>query len=55
MDWNLNALARRMGDPALHFRIAVGIVLLVTFVHTSALPLIVSWDGMQYIHLANVL
>ncbi|MBV9404768.1 MAG: glycosyltransferase family 39 protein [Acidobacteriaceae bacterium] len=51
----MNALLNRARDPGLHFRVAVAIVVLVTFVHISALPLIVSWDGMQYIHLANVL
>ena len=45
----------RLADPHLHFSIAIAIVLLVTFVHVLTLPLVVSYDGMQYVHLANVL
>jgi 4-amino-4-deoxy-L-arabinose transferase-like glycosyltransferase len=44
-----------IANPRLHFSIGVGVVLLVTFLHTMALPLIVSYDGMEYAHLANVL
>ncbi len=47
-------LKQRFADPHFQFRIAVAFVLLVTFVHMMALPLIVSYDGMEYVHLANV-
>jgi len=39
----------------LYFAIGMGMVLLVTFIHVMALPLVVSYDGMEYAHLANVL
>ncbi|HEX4167516.1 MAG TPA: hypothetical protein VHZ55_18780 [Bryobacteraceae bacterium] len=42
-------------NPDLFFSIGIAVVLLITFVHTLALPLIVSYDGMEYAHLANVL
>ncbi len=46
---------QRFADPHFQFRIAVAFVVLVTLVHMMALPLIVSYDGMEYVHLANVL
>ena len=39
----------------LQFWLAVSFVVVVTFVHTLALPLLITYDGMEYAHLANVL
>lgn len=39
----------------LRFSIAAAFVVLVTMIHMLALPLIVSYDGMEYVHLADVL
>ena len=55
MDRNLEALRWRAADPQWHFRLALAAVLLFTFVHMLALPLIVSPDGIWYVRLANVL
>src|SRR5437868_1839485 len=56
MDGNLEVSFReRFANPHLLFSTAIALVLLVTFIHTMALPLIVSYDGMEYAHLANVL
>ncbi len=45
----------RLSNPDLLFSIGIALVFLITFVHTLALPLIISYDGMEYAHLANVL
>lgn len=49
-DWK-----RCITDPKWQFRAALVVVVAASFVHMMALPLVVSWDGMQYVHLANVL
>jgi hypothetical protein len=45
----------RATDPRLHFRLAMCVTILVTVSHAAALPLIASYDGMSYVHLAAVL
>ncbi len=48
-------MKQRFADPSFQFHIAVAFVVLATFVQMMALPLIVSYDGMEYVRLANVL
>jgi len=45
----------RLSDPDAYFHAAMSVTILFTFVHVAALPLVVSYDGMEYAHLANVL
>jgi hypothetical protein len=46
---------RRITDPEFHYKLALVSLLLVTFVHVLSLPLIATYDGMEYVHLANLI
>jgi hypothetical protein len=45
---------RRVTNPEGHYRLALSILSIVTFIHLLSLPLVASYDGMEYIHLANL-
>ncbi len=45
---------RGLGEQDFVFRAGVTFVLAVTFIHLASLPLMVSFDGMDYVRLANI-
>lgn len=45
---------RRVANPEGHYRLALSLLIIVTFIHLLSLPLVVSYDGMEYIYLANL-
>jgi hypothetical protein len=53
--WRRRKDYARLSDPDAYFHAAMLVTILFTFVHVAALPLVVSYDGMEYAHLANVL
>jgi 4-amino-4-deoxy-L-arabinose transferase-like glycosyltransferase len=44
-----------LNDHEFHFRVALSLVIIATLVHFASFSLFVSYDGMQYTYLANVL
>ena len=53
--WRRRKDYARLSDPDAYFHASMSVTILFTFVHVAALPLVVSYDGMEYAHLANVL
>ncbi len=49
------SLRRRVANPEMHYRLALLVFGAVTFLQLFSLPLIATYDGMEYIHLANLL
>lgn len=52
---NRISLRRRVANPEIHYRLALLVFGVVTFLQLFSLPLVVTYDGMAYIHLANLL
>ncbi len=49
------SLRRRVANPEMHYRLALIVFGMTTFVQLFSLPLIATYDGMEYVHLANLL
>ncbi len=45
---------RRVTNPEIHYRLAFALLIFVTVVHLLSLPLVVTYDGMEYVHLADL-
>jgi 4-amino-4-deoxy-L-arabinose transferase-like glycosyltransferase len=52
---NRIGLRQRVFDPEAHYRLALFVFGIVTLIQWFSLPLVITYDGMEYIHLANLL